>query len=53
MEDKIVRAYYDYQVDIAVLLGADRSRAEKELKESLEFEIKLANVSITEKKKIF
>ena len=33
-------------VDIAVILGANRSRAENELKESLEFEIKLANVSI-------
>lgn len=32
-------------VDIAVLFGADRDRATRELKESLEFEIKLANVS--------
>lgn len=44
-EDKIVQAYYQYQVDIAVLLGADKARAEKELKESLQFEMKLANVS--------
>lgn len=34
-------------VDISVLFGADRDRATKELKESLEFEIKLANVSKT------
>lgn len=33
-------------IDIAVIFGADRARAEKELKESLDFEIKLANVSI-------
>jgi len=32
-------------VDIAVLMGAERQRAEKELKESLMFEMKLANVS--------
>lgn len=33
-------------VDIAVIYGADRSRAERELMESLEFEMKLANVSL-------
>lgn len=31
-------------VDVAVTFGVDRSRAERELLESLEFEIKLANV---------
>ena len=45
LEDKIVKAYYEYMVDIAVIYGADRSRAERELMESLEFEMKLANVS--------
>lgn len=44
-DEKIVQAYYKYMVDIAVILGADPDRASKELKESLEFEIKLANVS--------
>lgn len=43
--DKLVLAYYDYMVDIAALLGADRARAEVELKDSLQFEMKLANVS--------
>lgn len=43
--DKLVQAYYDYMVDIATILGAERSRAEVELKESLQFEMKLANVS--------
>lgn len=33
-------------VDMAVLFGADRSRAEKELKESVNFEMALANVRI-------
>ena len=44
LSDKIVDAYYRYMVDTAVILGADKTRAEEELKESLEFEIKLAKV---------
>jgi membrane metallo-endopeptidase-like protein 1 len=44
--DKLVNAYYEYMVDIAVLFGADKERAASELKESLSFEIKLANVSV-------
>lgn len=45
-EEKIVSAYYRYMVDIAVLFGADRQRAVKELKESLDFEIGLAKISL-------
>lgn len=45
MEDKDVKAYLDYQVNLATLLGADKESALKEQRESLEFEIKLANVS--------
>ncbi len=45
LEDKIVKAYYEYMVDMAVIYGADRPRAERELMESLEFEIALANVN--------
>ncbi|XP_050738565.1 neprilysin-2-like isoform X4 [Eriocheir sinensis] len=41
-----VQAYYNYQINMAVLLGADRARAERELKESLEFEIQIANYSM-------
>ena len=33
------------QVNVAVILGADRARAEQELKESLLFEISLAEAS--------
>lgn len=46
IEDKLVKAYYDYMVDIAVLFGAKRETAATELKESLTFEIALANVSL-------
>lgn len=45
LEDKITKAYYEYMVDIAVLFGADKNAATKELLESLQFEISLANVS--------
>lgn len=45
LDEKLVQAYYQYMVDIAVLFGADKIDAEKELKEALFFEIKLANVS--------
>ncbi|XP_077302517.1 M13 family metallopeptidase neprilysin 2 isoform X2 [Arctopsyche grandis] len=44
--DKLVTAYYDYMVDIAVLLGANKERAQVELKESILFEIALANISL-------
>lgn len=47
LDDKIVQAYYSYMVDIAAILGADKTRAKTELKESLEFEMELANVSIS------
>ncbi|XP_018313637.1 LOW QUALITY PROTEIN: membrane metallo-endopeptidase-like 1 [Mycetomoellerius zeteki] len=49
--EKIVQAYYKYMVDIAVILGADSDRARTELKESLEFEIKLANISLPNEKR--
>jgi len=45
IEDDDVVSYYNYMVSVAVLLGADRQVAEKELKESLLFEIELAHAS--------
>jgi len=46
LEDKDVKAYLDYQVGLATLLGADKDSAFKQQTEALEFEIKLANVRI-------
>lgn len=46
LDNEVVDAYYEYMVDIAVILGAEHRRASEEMKESLEFEIQLANVSI-------
>ena len=45
LDDKIVKAYYNYMVDLAVMLGANKEKAESELLGSLNFEIALANVS--------
>ncbi|XP_023334270.1 neprilysin-2 [Eurytemora carolleeae] len=44
LKNKNVQAYFRYMVDIAVYLGAKKEIAEKELKESLLFEIKLAEM---------
>lgn len=45
-DEKIVKGYYDYMVEIAVHFGAEKSKALKELKDVVELEMKLANVSI-------
>jgi membrane metallo-endopeptidase-like protein 1 len=45
LDNEVVKAYFSYMVDVAVILGADRDRATDELRESLDFEISLANVS--------
>lgn len=45
IEDKVVRGYYDYMVDMAVIYGADRTRAEREMRDVIDFEISVANVS--------
>lgn len=43
-DNKLVQAYHSYQIDTAVLYGAEREDAEKEMGEVLDFEINLANV---------
>ena len=45
VSNKVVKAYLSYMVDVAVILGAEKSRAEKELSEVLSFEIEMAKVS--------
>lgn len=42
---KIFTAYYNFMVDTAVIYGADRLRAEIELKNSMDFEVALVKVS--------
>lgn len=43
--DKMVDSYYRYMVDVAVALGAQRPRAVRELRQSLDFEVLLARMS--------
>lgn len=40
----MVRAYFEYMVDMAEMFGADPAKAREELAEVLEFETNLANV---------
>ncbi|XP_055373967.1 neprilysin-2 [Condylostylus longicornis] len=49
--DPLVDAYYKYMIDIAVIFGADREKATEELKESIEFEMALANISLSNEKR--
>lgn len=44
IQDTNVKAYYDFMVDAAVMFGANRTAAEHELLDSLNFEIELAKV---------
>lgn len=44
IDDPNVKAYFDFMVDAAVLFGANKSVAERELLDSLKFEIELAKV---------
>lgn len=47
IEGRKVKLNYENSVDIAVMFGADRTCAERELKDALDFEVALANVSYT------
>lgn len=41
---RYVKAYYTFMVDTAVLLGANRTVAEKDFQDVLDFEISIAKV---------
>merc|ERR1719341_1060822 len=43
---KSVKAYLNYMVDIAVLLGADQALAEKDMAEALDLELQVAEISL-------
>ena len=45
-EAKSVSAYLNYMVDIAVLLGADQTLAEKDMTEVLDLELQVAEISL-------
>lgn len=48
MEHAFVKSYYDFMVDSAVIFGANRSNAEIEFLDVLQFEIELAKILLTE-----
>ena len=50
-DDPIVQLYYKLLVKGAVLFGANKKRAEKEMKEVVELEIKLANFTLPPEQK--
>jgi predicted metalloendopeptidase len=45
MDSDIVQAYHKYQIDTAIIYGADKSFAESEMKDVLNFEIEIAKIS--------
>lgn len=51
IDDPIVQAYLSYQVDVAVMFGADRKHAEQQMADALAFEIELAKISLTNDKR--
>ena len=42
----LVQAYFTFMKDVALLLGVDNDQAEVQMLDVLQFEIKLANISI-------
>lgn len=46
IDSEAVKAYHAFMVDNVVLFGGNKTQAEQEMKEALEFEIKLAEVCI-------
>ena len=46
LEDDDVQAYLTFMKEVAMLLGADQKEAEIQMFETLEFELKLANISL-------
>lgn len=45
LSDKLVQAYHSYQIDTAIIYGADEAAARIEMKEVLDFETALARVN--------
>ena len=44
----IMQTYYNLLVNVATLLGSDKTRAKREMKELIEFEIELASVKASD-----
>jgi len=46
LEDPDVQAYFTYMKDVALLMGADEAETEKQMLETLKFELELAKISL-------
>lgn len=46
LDNEIVKAYQSYQIDFAVIFGAEKQKAEKNMNEVLLFEYELSKVSL-------
>lgn len=46
LNETLVQAYHSFQIDLAVLYGADRKDAEREMADVLNFEINFAKVRL-------
>ena len=44
LNHSIMHTYYNILVKVATMMGADKQRAQKDMKDLLKFEIKLAGV---------
>ena len=47
--DKVLQGYFNFMIEVAVLLGADETNAKDELKKVMEFENSLANIQMSSK----
>jgi len=45
-DEKALKSYEQYVVDVAIAMGASRERAKTEIAQMVDFEIQLANVSL-------
>jgi len=50
-DDKDVQAYFKLMINMAVMLGADKDAAEKELEDALRLELKLAEFALPREKR--
>lgn len=44
--EKVLKAYLDYMVELGMLLGGDRNSTEKQMQQILDFETALANITV-------
>ena len=50
-DDKDVQAYFKLMINMAVMLGADKDAAEKEMEDALKLELKLAEFALPREKR--